>query len=138
MIDLATVMHQCAPSVAPTVLEAIIRTESSFHPLALHVNGNVRLRSAPKSAAQAAAWSTWLIKQGYSIDMGLMQINSHNLASLNLTTEGAFDPCQNVRAGAALLQSQYARARQAGSPGSTAISSCARIRAAARLCGSEM
>jgi type IV secretion system protein VirB1 len=121
MIDLSTVMHQCAPSVAPAVLEAIIRTESSFDPLALHINGKVRLRSPPKSATQAATWSSWLIGQGYSVDMGLMQINSHNLGALNLTPEGAFDPCRNVRAGADLLKAQYARARQAGSPSSTAL-----------------
>lgn len=121
MIDFSAIMHQCAPSVAPAVLEAIIRTESSFDPLALHINAKVRLRSPPKSAAQAATWSSWLIGQGYSVDMGLMQINSHNLAALNLTPEGAFDPCRNVRAGAELLKVQYARARQAGSPGSTAL-----------------
>lgn len=121
MIDLATVMHQCAPSVAPSVLEAIIRTESGFDPLALHINGPMRLRSRPKTAAQAASWSSWLIRQGYSVDMGLMQINSRNLVALDLTPEGAFDPCRNVRAGAALLTTQYNRAKAAGSPGAPAL-----------------
>jgi type IV secretion system protein VirB1 len=121
MIDLSTVIHQCAPTVAPVVLEAIIRAESHFDPLALHINGKARLRYPPKSAAQAATWSSWLIVHGYSIDLGLMQVNSRNLAALNLTPEGAFDPCQNVRAGATILKAQYARARRAGSPDSKAL-----------------
>jgi type IV secretion system protein VirB1 len=121
MMDLSTLMHQCAPSVAPVVLKALIRAESGFDPLALHINGKARLRYAPRSAGQAATWSSWLIERGYSIDLGLMQINSRNLAALNLTPEGAFDPCQNVRAGAALLKAQYARAKQAGSTDSKAL-----------------
>ena len=121
MMDLSALMHQCAPSVAPVVLKAIIRAESSFDPLALHINGKARLRYPPKSVGQAATWSSWLIEHGYSIDLGLMQINSRNLTALNLTPEGAFDPCQNVRAGAALLKAQYARAKQAGSADSKAL-----------------
>ena len=121
MIDLPTLIHQCAPGVAPTVLQAIMRTESGYNPLALHVNGPVQLRSPPTSVTQAAQWSSWLIRQGYSIDMGLMQINSRNLAPLNLTPASAFDPCQNVRAGAALLSAEYTRARQAGNPANTAL-----------------
>jgi type IV secretion system protein VirB1 len=110
MIDLPSVMHQCAPGVAPSVLQAIIGTESGFDPLALHVNGNVRLRSPPKTAAQAARWADWLIQRGYSVDMGLMQINSRNLPALQLTPAGAFDPCQNIRAGAAILMAGYSQA----------------------------
>src|SRR5581483_2734339 len=121
MGDLATLMHQCAPSVAPTVLEAIMRTESHFDPLALHINNNVRLRRPPQSAAQAADWSGWLIKRGYSVDLGLMQINSRNLGSLHLTPQSAFDPCETIRAGAELLKAQYTRARQTGSLAGTAL-----------------
>jgi type IV secretion system protein VirB1 len=121
MIDLSTVMRQCAPTVAPVVLQAIIRAESHFDPLALHINGKARLRGPPKSAGQAATWSSWLIAHGYSIDLGLMQINSRNLAALNLTPAGAFDPCQNVRAGATILKAQYTRAKQAGSTDSKAL-----------------
>jgi len=58
---------------------AIIRTESGFNPLALHVNGDFRLTAAPRSAAEAAVWANWLIARGYSVDLGLMQINSRNL-----------------------------------------------------------
>lgn len=119
-MDFSGLIQQCAPAVAPAIVTAIIRTESGFDPLALHVNGAVRLRSPPQTAAQAAHWSSWLIEHGYSVDMGLMQINSHNLASLNLTPADAFDPCQNIRAGAAILAAQYGRAARASGPGAAA------------------
>jgi type IV secretion system protein VirB1 len=116
-MDLTALIHQCAPAVAPAVVEAIIRTESGFHPLALHINGGVRLRSPPRTAAQAAAWSQWLIERGYSVDMGLMQVNSGNLASLGLTPADAFNSCQNIRAGVTILSRQYRMAEQAHGSG---------------------
>jgi type IV secretion system protein VirB1 len=121
VIDFSSLMHHCAPGVAPQVLRAIIGTESGFDPLALHVNGNIRLRSPPTTAAQAAIWSDWLIRRGYSVDMGLMQINSRNLAVLNLTPAAAFDPCRNIRAGATLLSAQYTQAARTSGPGTKAL-----------------
>jgi type IV secretion system protein VirB1 len=121
MMDIAALIHQCAPAVAPTVVEAIMRTESGFDPLALHINGGVRLRSPPQTAAQAAVWSQWLIDHGYSVDMGLMQINSRNLASLQLTAADVFEPCQNIKAGAAILTAEYGKSVQASGAGSRAL-----------------
>jgi type IV secretion system protein VirB1 len=121
MSDFASLIQDCAPNVAPTVVAAIIRTESGFDPLALHVNGHFRLRSAPRTAAQAAVWAQWLIDRGYSVDLGLMQVNSRNLTSLNLTPALAFEPCWNIRAGAALLTAQYGRAALASGAGTHAL-----------------
>ena len=120
-MDITALIHQCAPAVAPVVVEAIMRTESGFDPLALHINGGVRLRSPPRTAAQAATWSQWLIDRGYSVDMGLMQINSRNLASLRLTAADVFEPCQNIKAGAAILAAQYDRSVQVSGVGSRAL-----------------
>lgn len=121
MIDIAILLHQCAPAVAPGTLQAIIRTESGFNPLALHINGNMRLKTAPRTVSEAVSWSGWLIDKGYSIDMGLMQINSGNLARLNMTTVEAFDPCQNIRAGASLLAWEYRRAARVDGRGTRAL-----------------
>jgi type IV secretion system protein VirB1 len=121
MMDFMSLIHTCAPTVAPAIVAAIIRTESGFDPLALHVNGNVRLRLPPRTAAQAATWSQWLIDRGYSVDMGLMQINSRNLASLRLTAADVFEPCQNIKAGAAILTAQYSLSARAYGAGSRAL-----------------
>lgn len=121
MMDITTLIHQCAPTVAPAIVEAIMRTESGFNPLAVHINGGVRLRSQPRTASQAAAWSQWLIDHGYSVDMGLMQINSRNLPSLRLTTADAFEPCQNIKAGAAILTAGYGWSVRTSGAGSRAL-----------------
>ncbi len=120
MIELMTLIEQCAPQVAPTTIQAIIRTESNFNPLALNVNG-ASLSSQPRSAAEAVSWSQWLIERNYSVDMGLMQINSRNLRRLNLTPVEVFDPCRNIQAGATILQSDYRRAAKIHGPGSEAL-----------------
>jgi type IV secretion system protein VirB1 len=120
MFDMALV-HQCAPQVSPQTIVAIIRTESNFNPLALHVNGDFRLPAAPRTAAEATAWAEKLIQQGYSVDMGLMQINSRNLGTLNLTPAEAFDPCRNLRAGARILTANYLQAAQTAGRGTQAL-----------------
>lgn len=120
MFDMALV-HQCAPHVSSQTMEAIIRTESNFNPLALHVNGDFRLPAAPRTAAEATAWAEWLIRQGYSVDLGLMQINSRNLRALNITVADAFDPCRNLWAGARILTANYLQAAKTAGPGSKAL-----------------
>jgi type IV secretion system protein VirB1 len=119
--NLHDVIRRCAPTVAPATVLAIMRTESGFRPFALNVNGNHRLQRAPRSEAEAISWSTWLIAQGYSVDMGLMQINSRNLTRLKSTPAEIFDPCQNIRAGATILIEQYGRAAAKHGSGNTAL-----------------
>lgn len=120
MIDLMMLIEQCAPQVAPSTIQAIMRTESNFNPLALNVNG-ARLASQPRTAAEAVSWSQWLIERNYSVDMGLMQINSRNLQRLQLTPAEVFEPCRNIQAGAKILQSDYERAAKIHGPGEKAL-----------------
>jgi len=96
----------CAPRVAPGTLAAIAATESRFDSLAIYDNAT---HSAwwPKRPARAVALAHRLIGAGDSVDLGLMQINSANLAALHLTVQDAFDPCANLHAGAALLVNDY-------------------------------
>ncbi|MDN3563379.1 transglycosylase SLT domain-containing protein, partial [Paeniroseomonas aquatica] len=49
-------------------------------------------------------------RQGRSVDLGLMQVNSGNLRSLGLTVASALDPCINLAAGARILREGYAAA----------------------------
>jgi len=104
---LGNLVRQCAPGVAPNTILAIMHTESGFNPVAMHVNGNVQLQHAPKTTAEAIEWSAWLIRRGNSVDMGLMQINSRNLARLNMSVADAFEPCRNIHAAAVILTEQY-------------------------------
>ena len=101
-----TLASQCAPSVAPETVLAIIQTESSGEPFALNVNGG--RQPAPQStAADAAATAQRYVAAGYAVDLGLGQINSRNMRWLGLTWENVFDPCTNVAALARVLTSNY-------------------------------
>lgn len=98
----------CAPQVAPQTLLAIVQVESGFDPLAIGVNGAPNLKPRPRTASEAAATARALIGAGRSIDLGLAQLNSRNLAALGVTIDQAFDPCRNLAAAARLLQANYA------------------------------
>lgn len=111
----------CAPGVAHQTMVAIARAESGGNPLAIGINGDVRLARQPSTIGEAVAWASWLIDHGYSIDIGLMQINSRNLDWLQLDLTQAFDACANAAAGARVLIDAYQRAMQDLPPGQDAL-----------------
>lgn len=108
-----TLALTCAPQVSPHTLLAIARVESGLDPLALGVNGAdrpiARIGDLNGAVAEAERW----MASGRSVDLGLAQINSRNLAALGLTVREAFDPCRNLAAGATVLYGGYRRARLA-------------------------
>jgi len=86
-------------------LAAIAIHESGGDPLVIGVNVDparglpaVAVRSATPQEAAARAGA--LLAQGRSIDLGLMQVNSGQLARHGLTLETAFDACRSMAAGA--------------------------------------
>ena len=97
---------QCAPTVAPETVLAIVQTESSAEPFALNVNGG-RQPARQGNAADAAATARSYVAAGYSVDLGLGQINSRNMRWLGLTWETVFDPCSNVAALGRVLTTNY-------------------------------
>jgi len=98
---------RCGPSVAPSTLASIARTESAFEPLSINDN-TTGTSGAPATRDIAVQIASKLLEAGHSVDIGIMQINSANFARLGLTLEAAFDPCKSVAAGAAVLAGGYA------------------------------
>jgi type IV secretion system protein VirB1 len=95
---------QCAPAMDPHILVGIGQQESGLETLALHVN---RMppgwpQPHPRTAADAARIAGQFVSAGYSVDLGLMQMNSHTLSMLKLNVAEAFDPCRNLSAAAKL------------------------------------
>src|ERR1700759_1148245 len=90
---------QCAPSVDPHMLVAIGQHESRLDPLTIHDNTTGQVLHG----ADVAAAASQLITAGHSVDLGLMQINSRNLALLGLSVDDAFPACRSVEAAARLL-----------------------------------
>ncbi len=111
----------CALNVAAATLEAVIAVESSGNPLALNVNGLEGRQPRASTPEEAATLARQYIAAGYSVDIGLMQINSRNLNALGYTVEQVLDPCTNVRGGATILTADYVKASQRFGQGQPAL-----------------
>ena len=97
---------QCAPGVAPQTVAALVQTESHGRPFALNVNGASQPR-AQSNETDAIATARRYVAAGYSVDLGLGQINSRNMRWLGLTWETVFDPCTNIAALGQVLTQNY-------------------------------
>lgn len=117
---IAQLIAACSVNTHADTVRAVISVESKGNPLAIGVNGPLRLRRAT-SEADAAQLTRYAIAQGYSVDMGLMQVNSNNLAKVGLTPETVFDACNNIRAGTMILSGNYSRAIAYHGEGQTAL-----------------
>ncbi|MBK3786064.1 lytic transglycosylase domain-containing protein [Paraburkholderia aspalathi] len=120
MIDFNTLAQQCAPGVHPVTLQAVVRTESGFNPYAIGVVGG-RLEHQPRNRDEAVATARALEASGWNYSMGLSQVNRSNLVRYGLDTTSVFDPCANLRAGAAILSDCYARASARTGAGQAAL-----------------
>ena len=105
-ITLATLMMTCAPLVHPTTLRALIEVESAGNPYAVSINYPQALTlagigppafSQPRSAREALTLSQRLLAQGYSVSVGLAQINVEHVAERHLRIEDLFNPCTNLK-----------------------------------------
>lgn len=104
----------CAPAVAPETLLSVASAESGFDALLVAVNTRPRRVFHPDTRAAATQLAARLIRDGLSVDLGLGQINSRNLARLGLSPTDAFDPCRNLAASSRLLREGYERAAPPG------------------------
>lgn len=121
LADLLALASKCAPLTAPATVASIVQVESGRFPLAIGVNGAPRLAVKARSPQDAAAKARALIAAGRSVDLGLAQINSRNLARLGLSIEAVFEPCRNLAAAQTILQEGYARGRSRGEPEQAAL-----------------
>jgi type IV secretion system protein VirB1 len=131
-----TLAQSCAANVPVSTLEAIARTESALYPYALSINrphqlahrqgwnrGTITLERQPASLEEAIVWTKWLLAQGITVSIGLLQVNSEHANLLHLTPEQLFDPCTNLRSGAALLSATYAATAHIHGEGFAALDS---------------
>ncbi len=111
----------CALNVSPVTLEAVARVESDGNPLALNVNRLPGPQPRPASVAEAVRIAESYIARGYSVDIGLMQVNNRNLPALGYTIEQVLDPCTNIAAGGRILTANYADAARRMGEGQPAL-----------------
>ena len=96
-------------------------------------------RSNRRAAAAIAVATDLIVGQRHSVDLGLMQVNSANLAALGLSIADAFDACRSVEAGGRVLSEAYQRALRGAlsvyNTGDLATWHCERIRQPCRAHG---
>ncbi|EJC84130.1 transglycosylase family protein [Rhizobium leguminosarum bv. trifolii WSM2297] len=110
-VDIA---QTCAPMVEMEMLAGIVSLESRFQPLAIRINSGPPLAAQPTSKAEAIEIATSLIAEHQDIQIGLGSLGIEALQKLNLPVADAFDPCQNLKATATLLDGYYRQALRAG------------------------
>jgi type IV secretion system protein VirB1 len=118
---IAAALLACAANVAPATLEAVIRVESGGNPLALNVNRLAGPQPHPATLADAVRLAERYIDQDYSVDLGLMQVNSRNLAAVGYSVTQVLDPCTNIQSGARILTADYAEAVRSHGEGQPAL-----------------
>lgn len=109
MLEFLALAEQCAPTVAPQTMAALVHVESSFNPYAIGVVGG-RLARQPINSDEAVATAKALEIDGWNFSVGVAQINRYNLPKYELTYEQAFDACANLRAGSKILEDCFVRA----------------------------
>jgi type IV secretion system protein VirB1 len=109
-VDVSAYIETCAPThIARETVAMIIKTESSGNPWAIGVVGG-RLVRQPATKEEAVVTAEALKEQGWNYSVGAMQINQSNFARYGLTLSQAFDICENIRVGSAILKECYDRA----------------------------
>nr|WP_240201987.1 lytic transglycosylase domain-containing protein [Burkholderia sp. LMG 13014] len=112
-LDFLSLVHYCAPQIAPVTMAAIVRTESGFNPYAIGIVHG-KLRRQPSNMAEAVATVRALEASGWNFSVGLAQVNRANWPTYGLTAKNAFDPCRNLAAGAAILHRCFTAAVTTG------------------------
>jgi type IV secretion system protein VirB1 len=127
-IQLAT---ENAPTVNASTLLAFAYRESQLRPFAIHDN-TAGQSDFPASAALAAELAGLRLAQRHNLDLGIMQINSANLARTGLTITTAFNAAESMRAGAMILVAAYQQCLR-GNPTPSGAEQQAALRCAASV-----
>lgn len=117
-MDLPLLIEECNLGAPSEVVEAIVQVESRRLPYALGVNTR-REQAAPrwvrpKSLIEAVMVAVDLVSRGYSVDVGLMQVNSDNLARMGASIAEAFEPCRNIQLGSQIYLDAVAQVNGLG------------------------
>ncbi|MBT2304011.1 transglycosylase SLT domain-containing protein [Variovorax paradoxus] len=118
---MGALLDQCAPQVSPVLMQALVRTESAWQPLAIGMDKAQGSVKQPATMDEAVATAKALAAAGRKFSVGLAQIHVSNVGLYGLTWEQAFDPCQNLAVGQKILWNFYHRASASGYSGVAAI-----------------
>lgn len=115
-IGLNNYLERCSNKNAhPSVMLAIIKTESGGNPLSIGLNGRqngkkIKLARQPGNYEQAIQWVTYLENRGYNFDIGIAQVNIKNVHKYGLRAADALDICKNLQMASLILKNNYNQA----------------------------
>ena len=96
--------------IHPTLLWAIAKVESNFHPYAIGYRKNgENITIYPDSVDLARQWIDWLWQNGLDFDLGVGQINRGNIISYRINPYHLLDPCYNLYWSAYILRTMIDR-----------------------------
>ncbi|MGJ8530079.1 transglycosylase SLT domain-containing protein [Maritalea sp.] len=121
MISIALISSCLTLGADTGLISAIMTTESSGKIEALNVNKWEGDRVRPTSVESSIEIATHFLDNGYSVDIGLMGINSFNVMRLGHTIESAYEPCVNIGLGETILVENIQTAKAAGYTGDDAL-----------------
>ncbi|MEE9321392.1 MAG: transglycosylase SLT domain-containing protein [Granulosicoccus sp.] len=114
MVDLAMITACLVLGADPGLISAIIETESAGKIAALNINQWQGDALNLTDTATAISAAKLFIDEGYTVDVGLMGINSENINRFNKSVEEAFEPCTNIELGEHILMQNIESANAAG------------------------
>ena len=117
MQDTSALLEQCAPNASPLLMQAIVRAESSWQPLAIGMDAGSAPVGQPRTLAEAVTQVKALSASGRGFSVGLAQIHVSNVVRYGLSWEQAFDPCLNLWTGQEILRGFHRRALTVGLTG---------------------
>lgn len=109
-------LQECSSqNVHPTVMKAIIKTETRGNPLAISLNGNrnnhrIRLLYQPRNFTEAVSWVNYLDQHGYNFDVGIAQVNIKNIRAFGVRPSDALNVCTNLQMASFILKYHYNKA----------------------------
>jgi type IV secretion system protein VirB1 len=127
----SALIAQCAPTVHPETMAAVISAESRGHQFAIADAGPKNLPWAQRkllvrsyymgSLDSAVDLAHKLIANGHTVSLGPAQVNDRNLPAFGINLRQVFDPCTNIAIGGRILTNFYGQAVQQFGAGPKAL-----------------
>lgn len=121
MLEFALLAACLEHSIDHELIRAIAKQESNGEPTAFYINKWEMGQFKYLTLKEAVLVSEKMVEEGYTVDVGLMGINSRNLERFGVSITEGFDPCTNINLGEQILFENIQHAESHGHQGHDAI-----------------
>lgn len=121
MIESAILLACLETDIDHELIRAIATQESAGVPTAFYINKWSMDQFKELSLEEAIMVSEKVIEDGFTVDVGLMGINSRNISRFELSVSQAFEPCMNIKLGERIISENIQHADDMGHSGVDSI-----------------